>query len=325
MESAKELKKPAKRSKHFIGLPVDRAVTKKDKKFYAINNAFLFIILLVMLFPILYLFANALSESSAVAASAVTFFPMIRNEAGNFVFGISFEGFRSVLSNERILTGYINTIIYTLLGTSINMILTVLAAYPLSRSDLPGKNKIMMLFAFTMIFNGGMIPNYILMMNLGVLNTRWAMVLPSAISVFNLAICRTFFNRNIPNELLEAAKIDGCSDFSFFLKVALPLSKPVLVVLALFYAVGHWNQFFNAFLYLTDSNLFPLQIVLQDILIANTITPEMLEGATGNMDLNLVHVIRFAAIIVACLPIWIVFPFLQKFFVQGVMIGSVKG
>ena len=307
------------------GLSFETAISWNDRVFYILNNSLLFLVLLVMILPIMYLFANSLSGSDAVAQAAVTFLPLVRGAGGGFRLGLSFEGYTTVLNNDRILTGYANTVFYTVVGTLINMLLTILAGYPLSRSNLPGRNKIMMIFAFTMIFNGGMIPNYILMMQLGILNTRWAMLLPSAISVFNLAICRTFFKNSIPDELLEAAQMDGCSDFRFLIQIALPLSKAMLAVLSLFYAVFHWNAFFNAFLYLTDSSLFPLQLVLMDILVANTVTPDMMESAAGALDLNLVHVVRFAVIIVACLPIWAIYPFVQKYFVKGAMIGSIKG
>lgn len=308
------------------GLATDTAVSKDDKTFYAINGTLLGIIFLVVLLPIVYLFANAFSQSDAVASGAVTFWPKIKNPAGGFQIGVSLDGFIAVFKNNLILRGYANTIFYTVAGTVINMAFTVLAAYPLSRRDLPGRDTIMMLFTFTMIFTGGMIPNYLLMKQLGFLNTPWALIIPGAINVYNMVICRTFFQNSIPKELLEAAQIDGCNDFRFFVQFAIPLSKAVLAVLVLYYAVAHWNAYFNAFLYITDQKLYPLQIVLKDILISNTVSPEMLEGSSaGDFDLNLVHVLKYACIIVACLPIWCFYPFVQKYFVQGVMIGSVKG
>lgn len=308
------------------GLATNTAVSRQDKVFYAVNGVLLFIIFLLVLLPIVYLFANAFSDSNAVASGAVTFWPRVRQEGGGYKLGLSLDGFIAVFKNNKILRGYANTILYTVTGTLINMVLTVLAAYPLSRSDMPGRNTVMMLFTFTMIFSGGMIPNYLLLQQLHMLNTRWALLIPGAINVYNLVICRTFFVNSIPSELLEAAQIDGCSDFRFFLTMALPLSKAVLAVLTLYYVVGHWNAYFNAFLYITNEKLYPLQIVLKDILISNTVSPEMLEGAeAGSVDINLVHVLKYACIIVACLPIWCIYPFVQKYFVAGVMIGSVKG
>lgn len=302
------------------------ASTGKDKVFYTINTAVLVLILLIIALPLLYLFCNAFSGSDAVAAGKVTFWPQVRGDEGTYHLGVSLDGFIAVFKNDNILNGYMNTIFYTVVGTIINLVMTLLAAYPLSRWDLKGKDKIMMLFAFTMIFSGGMIPSYLLIKDLGMLNTRWALLLPGAISVYNMVICRTFFQSTLPKELLEAAQIDGCSDFRFFLQMALPLSKAVIAVIGLYYAVAHWNAYFNAFLYITKQELYPLQIVLKEILISNNVTPDMLEGAnTGAVDFNLIHVLKYASIIVACLPIWIIYPFVQKYFVQGVMIGSIKG
>jgi len=302
------------------------ASTGKDKTFYAINSTVLVLILLIIALPLLYLFCNAFSGSDAVAAGKVPFWPQVRGEDGAYHLGVSMDGFIAVFKNDKILSGYLNTIFYTVFGTIINMVMTLLAAYPLSRWDLKGRDKIMMLFAFTMIFSGGMIPNYLLIKDLGMLNTRWALLIPGAVSVYNMVICRTFFQSTLPRELLEAAQIDGCSDFRFFLQMALPLSKAVIAVIGLYYAVAHWNAYFNAFLYITNQKLYPLQIVLKEILISNNVTPDMLEGAnTGAVDFNLIHVLKYASIIVACLPIWIIYPFVQKYFVQGVMIGSIKG
>jgi multiple sugar transport system permease protein/putative aldouronate transport system permease protein len=299
-----------------------------DRIFYAINGTIVFFFFLLVLLPILNLFANAFSASDAVAGAKVTFWPLAgSSEDGNYRLGVAFDGFKAAFRNSAILRGYLNTIIYTVSGTALNLFLTVLAAYPLSRADLPGRNRIMMLFAFTMIFNGGMIPNYLLMKQLNLINKPLVMILPMAINVYNMVICRTFFQHTIPKELLEAAQMDGCSDFRFLLRIVLPLSKAVLAVIGLYYAVFHWNSFFNAFLYLTNQKLYPLQIVLKDILISSAVTPAMLEcsSGAGNLDMNLVYVLRYSLIIVACLPIWIVYPFLQKHFVQGVMIGSIKG
>lgn len=301
-------------------------LSTSDKRFYLINGLILGAIFLLVLLPILTLFANAFSGSNAVAAGRVTFWPQVKSADGGYVLGVSVEGFKAAFKNNKLLNGYLNTILYTLSGTLLNLFLTVLAAYPLSRSDLPGRNKIMMLFAFTMIFNAGMMPNYMLMQKLNLMNTRWVMILPMAINVYNMVICRTFFQSTIPRELLEAAQLDGCNDFQFVLRIVLPLSKAVIAVIGLYYAVYHWNAYFNAFMYLTDQRLYPLQIVLREILLSSVVSPEMLEGAsTGSVDFNMIHVLRYAVIIIACLPIWCVYPFLQKYFVQGVMIGSIKG
>ncbi len=301
-------------------------LSRGDKTFYGINGVILVLLFLMVLLPILTVFANAFSSGEAVATGRVSFWPQTKNSDGVYGLGVSVEGFVAAFKNDRIVTGYGNTILYTLAGTVFNMFLTLLAAYPLSRDDLPGRNKIMALFAFTMIFNGGMIPNYLLLKDLKMLNTRWAIIIPMAINVYNMVICRTFFKTTIPKELLEAAQLDGCSDFKFLISIVMPLSKAILAVIGLYYGVFHWNAYFNAFLYLTDKALYPLQIVLKEILLSSVVSAEMLEGAnTGTVDFNLIHVLRYALIVVACLPIWMVYPFLQKYFVQGVMIGSIKG
>lgn len=308
------------------GPPTHERLSASDKRFYFINGVILAIIFLLVLLPILTLFANAFSDSNAVAAGKVTFWPLSRDEDGGFSLGVSVEGFKAAFKNNKLINGYMNTIIYTVAGTCLNLFLTILAAYPLSRSDLPGRNKVMMLFAFTMIFNAGMMPNYLLMQKLNLMNTRWVMILPMAINVYNMVICRTFFQSTIPRELLEAAQLDGCNDFQFVWHMVLPLSKAVIAVIGLYYGVYHWNAYFNAFMYLTDQALYPLQIVLREILLSSVVSPEMLEGAvTGSVDFNMIHVLRYAVIIIACLPIWCVYPMLQKYFVQGVMIGSIKG
>jgi ABC-type sugar transport system, permease component len=312
----KKLKGPATHEK----------LSADDKRFYFINGTMLFIIFMLVLLPILTLFANAFSDGNAVAAGKVSFWPLARDEQGAFHLGVDFDGFAAAFKNTKLLNGYMNTIFYTLAGTCLNLVMTILAAYPLSRSDLPGRNKVMMLFAFTMIFNAGMMPNYMLMQKLHLMNTRWAMVLPMAINVYNMVICRTFFQSTIPRELLEAAQLDGCTDFRFVWSIVLPLSKAVIAVIGLYYGVYHWNAYFNAFMYLSDQSLYPLQIVLREILLSSVVSPEMLEGATtGSVDFNMIHVLRYAVIIIACLPIWCVYPMLQKYFVQGVMIGSIKG
>lgn len=301
-------------------------LSRGDRTFYFLNGIILLFLFLLVLLPILTVFANAFSSSNAVASGRISFWPQVQAEDKRFVPGISFDGFVAAFKNNNIISGYANTIIYTISGTVLNVVLTVLAAYPLSRSDMPGRNKVMMLFAFTMIFNGGMMPNYLLIRDLGLMNSRWAIILPMAINVYNMVICRTFFQSTIPRELLEASQLDGCSDFRFLISIVLPLSKAVLAVIGLYYAVYHWNAYFNAFLYLTDHKLYPLQIVLKDILLSSAVTPDMLEGADmGSVDLNLIHLLKYSLIVVACLPIWCVYPFVQKYFVQGVMIGSVKG
>jgi putative aldouronate transport system permease protein len=219
-----------------------------------------------------------------------------------------------------------NSFIYTVLGVTINIVMTVAIAYPLSKSTFVGRNVIMMILVFTILFSGGLIPTYLTVKAVGILDTRWAMLLPGALAVFQVIVARTFFQSTIPKELGEAAELDGCSDIGFLWRVVLPLSKAILAVLILFYAVGNWNAYFDALIYLKSPELYPLQIILRNILILNSIDASSLVDANqmaarqGLRDL-----LKFSLIVVATVPILCIYPFVQKFFVQGIMIGSIKG
>ena len=238
----------------------------------------------------------------------------------------SLEGYKAVFSNDDIITGYMNTIFYTVCGTFVNVCVTVIAAYPLSRKDLVGQNFFAFLFSFTMLFSGGMIPNYLLMKDLHLLNTRWVMIIPGALSVYNMLVVKTFFQSSIPGELLEAAQIDGCSDAKYFFKILLPLSKASIAVITLYYAVSHWNSYFNALMYLDDRTKIPLQLVLREILVSNKISGEMIyDQELLEAKQNLSELLKYSLIVVSSLPIICVYPFVQKYFVKGVMVGSVKG
>lgn len=290
--------------------------TRSDKVFYFFNDLLLLIALLIVLYPLIYIFSASFSDRLSVISGDVVLWPV----------HFSLEGYQAVFKDPRVLTGYGNTIFYTIVGTILNVILTILAAYPLSRSTMVGRNIIMYLFAFTMLFNGGLIPNYLLIKDLGMIDTRWAMILPGALSVWNVIIARTFYQSTISQELFEAASIDGCSHLRFMWSVVLPLSKAITAVMVLFYGVFHWNAYFNAFIYLKSDELYPLQIVLRDILIQNQIDPASI---TDTEDMTrkqgLADLLKYSIIIVASLPIWLVYPFVQKYFVKGVMIGSIKG
>lgn len=206
------------------------------------------------------------------------------------------------------------------------MAMTLTAAYCLSRHDLPGRNGIMLLFTFTMFFSGGLIPNYMVVQNLGLLNTRWSLLLPGAISVYNLIVARTFIVNSIPNELLEASQMDGCSDFMYYIKVVIPLSKAIIAVLVLFYGVGHWNAYFNAMIYLHNKELYPLTLYLREILMSSQIDPSTVQDPELQARLaDMVGVIKYSLIMVSMIPVLLIYPFVQKYFVKGVMIGSVKG
>lgn len=287
-----------------------------DKVFDGIVLVFLTLLLILVLYPLIYIVSASFSSASAVTSGKVILLPV----------DFSLEGYKAVFENKDIWLGYKNTIIYTVCGTFINVAVTLMAAYPLSRKDLKGKVILTFFFTFTMLFGGGMIPNYILIRDLHLMNTRWAIILPGALSVYNMIVARTFIQSNIPDELLEASQLDGCSDTKYFFSIILPLSKAVIAVLALFYGVGHWNAYFNAFLYLNDKKLYPLQIFLREILINNTmdmnsfVDPTLMEAKQGLADL-----LKYSLIIVASVPVLCLYPFAQKYFVKGVMIGSVKG
>ena len=254
-------------------------------------------------------------SSSAVTSGKVWLFPV----------DFSLAGYQAVFRTNDVLIGYRNSLFYMVVGTIINLFMTLIAAYPLSRDDLPGQGIIMKLFTFTMIFSGGMIPNYLLMKDLHLLNTPWVMIIPGAISVYNMIITRTFIRSNIPKEMLEAAQIDGCSDIQYFLKMVLPLSGAVIAVITLYYAIGHWNAYFNAFMYLNDKELYPLQIFLKNILVSNQVEADMIVDEQVQAVEGIAEVLKYSLIVVAVVPVMIIYPFVQKHFVKGVMIGAVKG
>ena len=287
-----------------------------DRLFYFFNTSFLILCLLLVLYPMIYILSSSFSSTNAVISGKVWLLPV----------DFSLEGYKAVFENDYILTGYYNSFFYAVVGTLINIFMTIIAAYPLSRKDLPGKGMIMFLFTFTMLFSGGIIPNYLLIRNLRMINTRWALLIPNAIIVFNMIIARTYYQNTISPDLLDASKIDGCSDFRFLFQIVLPLSRAITAVLVLYYAVYHWNSFFHAFIYISKKELFPLQIVLRDILIMNSIDAEMIvdeELLIAKQGLE--DLLKYSLIIVASLPVWCLYPFAQKYFVKGVMIGSIKG
>ena len=287
-----------------------------DRVFEIVNTALLALILLVILYPLWFVVIASVSDPAKVVAGDVLLWPA----------GVSFEAYRMVFRDSMIMTGYRNTLYYTLLGTAINLVMTVLAAYPLSRKDWVGRGFFMALVMFTMFFSGGTIPTYLLMNDLGLINTTWAIVLPGAVSVYNAIVMRTFFINSIPLELQEAAQVDGCSNTRLLLRIVLPLSKPILAVMVLFYGVAHWNALIGALLYITESDRYPLQLVLRSILIQNTASQDMLgEVDTLGNRVMLAETIKYALIIVSTLPMMVLYPFLQRFFEKGVMVGSVKG
>ncbi|MWV42673.1 ABC transporter permease subunit [Paenibacillus sp. HJL G12] len=288
--------------------------TSDDRVFDAIVYAVAAVIIVVVLYPLIFVVSASFSDPAKVLNGEVWLLPK----------NVSLDAYANILHNGKIWTGYGNTIIYTVVGTVVNMILTILAAYPLSRPDLPGRKVLMVIITLTMFFGGGLIPTYLLVKNLGMLNTMWSLIVPGAISTYNLIVMRTYFQSSIPWELQEAAHIDGCSNWRLLLNIILPLSKPILAVMVLFYAVGHWNSFFNALIYIRDEGKYPLQLVLREILMIS-----QTDAVDGNVGLEnkvlLAESIKYAVIIISSLPILIMYPFVQRHFVKGVMIGSIKG
>ncbi len=287
-----------------------------DRLFDAINYIILSIVLLLVLYPLIYVVSASFSSTNAVLSGRVWLWPV----------EFSLDGYKAVFKNKMVLTGFLNTFIYTAIGTLVNVILSIMAAYPLSRKDFKGRNFFMLMLVFTMMFNGGLIPSYLVVKNLGMIDTIWSMVIPVALSVWNVIIMRTYFQVTLPSELLEAAQMDGCTDIKFLIRIVLPLSGPIIAVIALFYAVGHWNQYFNALIYLKSAKLYPLQLVLRDILIQNEVNIDMLGDAkTAAARQGLRELLKYSLIVVSSLPLLAVYPFIQKYFVKGVMLGSIKG
>ena len=287
-----------------------------DKIFIAVVYLLLLLVFLAVCYPLLYIVSASFSSPQAVSSGKVWLLPV----------DPCLDGYKAVFENKNIVNGYINSIFITVVGTIHSVALTVMAGYPLSRKEFAGGKLIMGLFTFTLMFSGGMIPGYLLMKNLNLLNTRWALILPGAARAYYVILACTFFRTSIPKELYEAAELDGASDFRVFFSVVLPLSKSILAVLALYYAVGYWNSYFSALLYLRDTDLFPLQVILRNILLGNQINAEMISNADQLVrSQGLVDLLKYSLIVVASAPILILYPFVQKYFIKGVMIGSIKG
>ena len=300
-----------------------KRIVNSDKFIDIVIMICLILVLIVELYPMLFVLSASVSDPSAVSAGKLILMPI----------GFSLNGYARILEYKDIWIGYGNTIFYTLLGTTLNLVVTIPCAYAFSRKELIGRKKLMLLFVITMYISGGLIPNYLNVKSFGLLDTRIWIVLSGAISVYNMIVARTFFETSIPYELTEAAKIDGCSDLRILTKIVLPLSKSIMAVLLLYYGVGHWNEYFNAMVYLEDRNKFPLQLFLKQILIqgrfaqeamtSDNITPEqfeLLSQMAKEADMQ-----KYCVIVVSTVPMLIIYPRLQKFFEKGVMIGSIKG
>ena len=300
----------------------EKSKVQGDFRFDVVNMIALTILMLIFFYPMYLCLISAISSPEEVFAGRVLLIPK----------GFNAEGFQRVLQNDSLWRGYLNSICYTILGTAINLALTMTGAFVLSRKTFALRGVLNWMVLITMFFGGGMIPTYLLVKNLGMLNTVWALVLPGAISTWNLIITRTFISSSIPDELQEAAQIDGCNNARFFVSIVLPNSSTIIAVIGLFYAVDHWLSYWNAMLYITKSEMYPLQLVLRDILLKAEVA---LQNAQSGADLDggasLVELLRisesvkYIVVIAGTLPLLIVFPFVEKYFVKGVMIGSVKG
>ncbi len=288
-----------------------------DRIFGAVVFVIVTLLMLIVLYPLVYVLSCSVSSPTAVGAGEVVLLPK----------GFTLMGYKRVFQEPDILLGYKNTLFYTLIGTAINLFVTVPAGYMLSKKEVPGRNLFMFLFMFTMYFSGGMIPSFLLVKSLHLYDTRAVLVILGAFSTYNCIICRTFFAA-LPHELEEAAAIDGCSTVRTFVQIVLPLSQALLGVMVLYFAVGHWNSYFNAMIYVNNEKYKPLQLILRRILILEQASSNMMEGGGDEYaaeQFKLKELIKYSVIVVSSLPVLVLYPFLQKYFVQGVMIGSIKG
>lgn len=293
-----------------------RQMSTGDRVFTIVNYSLLMLVLIIELYPLVYVVAASFSDPQAVVSGKVFLFPV----------NPTLKGYAAVFKNKKILTGFSNSIFYLIVGTVLNLVMTMLCAYPLSRKEFRARGFLSMFFVFTMYFSGGMVPAYILVNKLGMINTRWSMIIPMAMSTYNMIICRTYIVNSIPDELYEASQMDGCTPFRYMLSVVVPLSKPILAVLTLYYGVVRWNDYFNAMLYLYKDNLQPLTIVMKEILIMSQVDMTQVTDASAVSKLQgMSELLKYSTIVVASLPVMLLYPLIQKHLVKGVMIGAVKG
>ena len=293
-----------------------RQMSTGDRVFTIVNYSLLMLVLIIELYPLVYVVAASFSDPQAVVSGKVFLFPV----------NPTLKGYAAVFKNKKILTGFSNSIFYLIVGTVLNLVMTMLCAYPLSRKEFRARGFLSMFFVFTMYFSGGMVPAYILVNKLGMINTRWSMIIPMAMSTYNMIICRTYIVNSIPDELYEASQMDGCTPFRYMLSVVVPLSKPILAVLTLYYGVVRWNDYFNAMLYLYKDNLQPLTIVMKEILIMSQVDMTQVTDASAVSKLQgMSELLKYSTIVVASLPVMLLYPLIQTHLVKGVMIGAVKG
>ena len=286
--------------------------TRRDRIFLNVLLAISVIILIIELYPLVYVVSASFSSSDAISRGQVYLLPV----------EFSLDSYKMLSKNKDILTGFTNSVLYLIVGTSINMLLTVALAYPLSRKELPFRNMLTLFIVFTMYVQGGLIPTYLQVSRMNLVDTLWGLILPNAIITTNMIIMRTYFQTSLPESLHEAAVLDGCNYTCYLLKIVLPLSLPILAVVGLYYAVGHWNNYFDALIYLRSRDKQSLQLVLRDILLANQVNSG--DGSYSESS-KLGVTIKYSVIVVSCIPMMIAYPFVQKFFVKGVMIGALKG
>ncbi len=293
-----------------------RMETRSDKIFDFCNVLIMLVLFVVFVWPLWFVVIASFSDPVKVNAGQVLLLPK----------GITLDGYEMMLEYKDLWKGYANTIFYTVAGTVINMVLSVCVAYPLADKEFGPRKIFIGFFMFTMYFSGGLIPSYLLLKNMGILNTRWAMLLPGAVSVYNCLILRNYFMNSIPVELKEAATLDGASKAAYLVKIVLPLSKAVLAVVSLYYMVGHWNGYTKALYYIYDHELYPLQSILRDLLISDKMMGELLADPEAAMEaFNQSQMMKYCVVIAAVAPMLCVYPFVQKYFVKGVMVGAVKG
>ncbi|GEN89261.1 carbohydrate ABC transporter permease [Oceanobacillus sp. FSL W8-0428] len=290
--------------------------TLSDRGFDLINTIFLLIILVLIVYPLIFVLSASISDPQAVSSGKMWLWPV----------DITFKGYERVFANDAIWLGYRNTIIYTVVGTAIHLFVLLPCAYALSRKELMAKKLILWFVLFTMLFNGGLIPTYLVVKSMGMLDTMWAIIIPNVVGAWSILVARAFFQQSIPDQLVEASKIDGASDFYIFIRMVLPLSLPIIAVMALFHAVNLWNQYFNALIYLSDRDKYPLQLILREILVVNQMQLNDPGGSAESLvdQVKTAGLIKYAVIIVSSLPLLLIYPFVQRFFVQGVLIGSIK-
>ena len=289
--------------------------SRTDRMFMFCVYLLLTVLLAVVLLPLAYIVASSFSSPEAVSSGRVLFWPV----------EFSLRGYKAVFENPQILQGYVNSLFYTVVGTLVSVVMTIAIAYPMSRRTLVGRNLVMSLILFTMLFTGGLIPTYLVVQQVGLLDTRWALIVPQAIGVWQVIIARTYFRTAIPDELAEAAQLDGCGDLRFLWSVVIPLAKPMIAVVALMYAIMQWNSYFDALIYLKNPDLFPLQLVLRNILILNTYSGGAIDASVVLQRQQLDDLLKYSLIVVASVPVLLIYPFVARYFTKGIMIGAVKG